>query len=86
MKRSIYSNENKVLAAWLIEQRKKAELTQRELALLLNVHHSIVGKIETGERRLNVVEFVEYCLKLDADPHQIIDVVSEQVINSLSTS
>ncbi|PHS22366.1 MAG: transcriptional regulator [Methylophaga sp.] len=79
MRRSIYSNENKALTEWLVEQRQKAKLTQRELATLLDVHHSIVGKIETGERRLNVVEFVEYCLKLDADPHEVIDIVSGQV-------
>ena len=78
MKRSIYSLENKTLTAWLVEQRHKADLTQRELAKRLDVHHSIVGKIETGERRLNVVEFIEYCLKIDADPHEIIDVIIER--------
>jgi transcriptional regulator with XRE-family HTH domain len=79
MRRSIYSNENKALTEWLVEQRQKAKLTQRELASLLDVHHSIVGKIETGERRLNVVEFVEYCLRLDANPHEIIDQIKQQL-------
>jgi transcriptional regulator with XRE-family HTH domain len=77
MKRSIYSKENEALTAWLITQRKNAKLTQRDLAALLDIHHSIVGKVETGERRLNVVEFVEYCLKLNADPHEIIDEVKQ---------
>ncbi len=77
MKRSIYSTENKVLTAWLVEQRKEAKLTQRELAVKLDLHHSIVGKIETGERRLNVVEFIEYCQILNADPHAIIDTICQ---------
>ena len=77
MRRSIYSTENKVLTQWLVEQRKKAKLSQRDLAAMLDLHHSIVGKIETGERRLNVVEFIEYCQKIDADPHAIIDLICE---------
>ena len=75
MKKTIYSIESKNFVAWLRQQRENANLTQRQLGALLNVHHSIVGKIETGERRLDVVEFVEYCLAIEADPNVAIDVI-----------
>lgn len=35
----------------------------------------IVGKIETGERRLDVLEFIDYCETLNADPHAVIELV-----------
>jgi len=68
MKKSIYSQKNKLLVKWLVSKRHEANLSQRELAEKLNLHHSIVGKIETGERRLDVLEFVNYCQMLNANP------------------
>jgi hypothetical protein len=45
----------------------------KELGLLLNVHHSIVGKIELGERRLDVIEWIQYCEALNADPFECLE-------------
>lgn len=45
----------------------------RDLAQLLGVHHSIIGKIETGERRLDVIEWIEYCEAIGADPNECVD-------------
>ena len=75
MKKTIYTIESKMFITWLKLQRSNAGLTQRELAVLLDIHHSIVGKIETGERRLDVVEFIDYCQQLNADPHTVIDMI-----------
>jgi len=46
MKKAIYSSNGNILCNWLKEQRINSDLTMKELGLLLNVHHSIVGKIE----------------------------------------
>ena len=75
MKKTIYTIESKTFITWLKLQRNNAGLTQRELAVLLDIHHSIVGKIETGERRLDVVEFIEYCQQLNADLHSVIEMI-----------
>jgi transcriptional regulator with XRE-family HTH domain len=72
MKNSIYTAENQLLTSWLIDKRKQAGLSQLNLAENLKIHHSIIGKIETGERRLTVIEFVEYCVALNSDPNEII--------------
>ncbi|MBT3292079.1 MAG: helix-turn-helix transcriptional regulator [Thiotrichales bacterium] len=72
MIKSIYSTDGKILRAWLKEKRRGAGLTIRELAERLDVHHSIIGKIETGERRLDVVELIEYSNAIEADPIECI--------------
>ena len=47
----------------------------RALAEKLELHHSIVGKIEQGGRKIDIVEFAEYCKALDVDPHEGIDII-----------
>lgn len=56
------------LASWLKAKRLEKNATKRALATALNCHHSIVGKIETGERRLEVGEYVQICRSLQIDP------------------
>ncbi|MCF6289010.1 MAG: helix-turn-helix domain-containing protein [Proteobacteria bacterium] len=75
MKKAIYSKESKLLCQWLTTKRHEKQLTQRQFACLLGVHHSIVGKIETGERQINVIELIEYCATLYANPIEIIEVL-----------
>ncbi len=72
MKKTIYSKDSRVLTEYLRNSRKEAGLTIRQLAEKMDVHHSIIGKIETGERRLDVIEFIEYCQVLDIEPTEII--------------
>ena len=52
--------------------REAAGMTQRELAERLDRAHSFVGKIETGERQLNVLEFCEYVQAIGADPAELL--------------
>ncbi len=52
----------------LRELRKAAGLNQRELAARLEREHSFVGRIELGERRLDVVEFFWLCRACGYDP------------------
>lgn len=56
--------------AWLRRCRLDRGLSMRAFAARLTVPHSFVGKVETGERRLDVVEFTRYCRALGVDPHQ----------------
>ncbi len=72
MEKAIYSKKSEQLRKLLIQKRNDRELSIRGLAEILNIHHSIVGKIETGERQLNIIEFMEYCQILEVDPEEII--------------
>ena len=73
MKKAIYSSDGNILCNWLKEQRNNAGLTMKELGSLLDVHHSIIGKIELGERRLDVIEWIQYCEVLNADPFECLE-------------
>jgi transcriptional regulator with XRE-family HTH domain len=48
--------------------RAEAGLTQRQLAKALEQSPSYVHKSETGERRVDPVEFAEWCKALKLDP------------------
>jgi transcriptional regulator with XRE-family HTH domain len=56
----------------MIEARKAAGLTQQALAKRLKRHQSFVAKYETGERRLDVIEFLIIARALGADPIRIL--------------
>ena len=56
----------------LIAARMSAGLTQRDLAARLRKPPSFVGKIESLERNLSVLEFLAWCAALDASPAQVL--------------
>lgn len=60
---------------WLKSCRIKQEITIRDLAAKLEVHHSIVGKVETGARKLDALELVEYCFALNVNPEEAVSVI-----------
>ena len=75
MKKAIYSSDGKILCNWLKEQRVQAGLTMRDLGDKMDLHHSIIGRIELGERRLDVVEWIQYCEALNADPFECLELL-----------
>jgi transcriptional regulator with XRE-family HTH domain len=42
----------------LVEAREEAGITQRELAARLRIPYTTVSRVELGERRLDVLEFM----------------------------
>ena len=75
MNRSLYSQYYDALRLWLKTQRDERGLSIRALAEKLGRHHSIVGKIEQSRRKIDIVEFVEYCKILEVDPHEGLDII-----------
>jgi transcriptional regulator with XRE-family HTH domain len=51
----------------LTELRVSAGLSQRQLAGVLKVPHSWVAKVESGERRIDAVEFGWFCAACGAN-------------------
>jgi transcriptional regulator with XRE-family HTH domain len=66
--KTIYSRQSECVRLALIDLRKRAGLTQRQLAEKLNRERSLVGRLELGERRLDLVEFFWICRACGADP------------------
>ncbi len=56
MDKSIHSKEYKVVLQRLKKARMEAGLTQVQVAKKLGHHQSYISKIESGERRVDVVE------------------------------
>jgi len=72
----VYRRLCKMLKDW----RKDAGLSQAELAKRLGWPvHTYVQKAESGERRLDAVELVRWCLACDADPVEAIGVIVKAV-------
>jgi ribosome-binding protein aMBF1 (putative translation factor) len=67
---SIHHELHRSLRDVLIKARKDLHLSQRDLAEKLNVTYSVIGKIETGDRRLDVIEFYEYTKVLGLVPSE----------------
>jgi transcriptional regulator with XRE-family HTH domain len=57
MTKSIHTSEYAALCEELRAARRNAGLSQRALAERLKVSPSWVAKVETGERRIDLVEF-----------------------------
>jgi transcriptional regulator with XRE-family HTH domain len=66
--KTIHSRQSECVSKKLVALRKKAGLTQRQLAAKLGRERSLVGRLELGERRLDMVEFFWFCRACDADP------------------
>lgn len=79
LRTSIHSTEQEWLRRYFVSQRKQLGLSQRELADKLGVIASFISKIETGDRRLDVVEFIRYCQGLELDAESVIRQLKERV-------
>lgn len=56
----------------LIQARKNAGITQVELAARIGQRQTFVSKYETGERRLDVAEYIAIARAIGAEPFELI--------------
>jgi len=59
---------NQQLLKLLTEIRAEKRMVQTELAARLGKPASYVAKVELGDRRMDVIEFIEYCQALGISP------------------
>lgn len=67
MVKSLHTPAYAAFRRLLADARERKELTQAELAKRLDKPQSFVSKYESGERRLDVVEFVSVCSALGVE-------------------
>ncbi len=72
MTHSVFSARFRRLRELLVEGRRKAGLTQIELAQKLSKPQSFVSKYELGERRLDVVEFLDVTEAIGVKPEKVL--------------
>ncbi|MHC8317586.1 helix-turn-helix domain-containing protein [Pseudomonas sp. LB3P31] len=80
--KTIHTAPYQHLLSLLIEARKISKLTQQELSEKLGRPQSYVSKYERGERRLDVIEFLEVSANLGADPHCILREIEQMLLRN----
>jgi len=72
---TIRSKGQLALRQALVDARKNAGLGQDDLADRLKCHQSLVARIESGERRIDVVELVVLARAIGFDPFEVLAIV-----------
>lgn len=73
MDKTLYSREQETLRAVLREARLEKGLRQEDLARLLGRRQSFISDIESGQRRVDVVELRHLCSHLGLSLTEFID-------------
>jgi len=67
MQKTLTTKRHKALIELVIGFREKAGLTQTELASKLGEYQSFIARLESGQRRLDVIEFLRLAKILGFD-------------------
>ena len=70
--KTIYHPQYVALIELLIQARKALSLTQLQSAATLGKQQSYIAKVEICERKLDVLEFIEWCRALEQVPSDLI--------------
>ena len=82
MAKTLGTERHKALVALLVEAREKAGMTQTDLASKLGEYQSFVARLESGQRRVDVVELIELAEILGFDPKAVVEAVQATGDNS----
>jgi transcriptional regulator with XRE-family HTH domain len=72
VKKALYERSYAAFTELLKEERRNAGLTQAALAKKLRRPQSYVSKYERGDRRLDVIEFIEVARVIGFDVHDFL--------------
>ena len=70
--RGFHSPQYRLLCNRLKKLRTDADMTQRDLAAVLKLPQTYVHKIETGTRRIDPLELIQWCRATGCDPSDTI--------------
>jgi transcriptional regulator with XRE-family HTH domain len=65
MDKSIHNSSYKAVIALLRQKRTERGVTQEKMAELLQISQATLSKIETCERRLDIIELRQFCRVLN---------------------
>ncbi len=70
LEKTLGTSRHKELVTFLIEKREAIGMTQSELADSLDEYQSWVARLESGQRRIDVIEFEKIAEILKFDPRE----------------
>ncbi len=73
MPKTLRSPRHVRLIDLLVEQRRRAGLSQADLAKKLERYQSVVSSMESGGRRVDVVELLDIAEVIGLDVHALLD-------------
>jgi transcriptional regulator with XRE-family HTH domain len=71
MSKTVFSGAHKHLVRVLKDARKKSGLKQEEVAQILGRERTVISQIETGQRRVDVLEFYAIARALEVSPEEL---------------
>ena len=77
MARGIHDSRYRWVIEQLIEARKRQALTQQAVADMLGKPQQYVSRYETGERRLDIFEFIDVASALKIDGLSLVRAASQ---------
>jgi len=83
--KSVFTEKYTRFRRLLIEIRQSSKLTQVQVAQRLHKPQSFVSKYERGERRLDVVEFLEVAKALEVNPSELLTQLDRPTVEQGST-
>jgi len=82
MTKSVFTTRYDQFRCLLATARKDTGITQVDLARRLSRPQSFVSKFERGERRLDVIEFLDVAAALGIDPIEFLSRLPSPVVSS----
>lgn len=78
---TLHSDDYKIMIRHLHAARTEAGLTQKQLADKLGINQVLVSKIETCERRIDVIELRNFCNAIGVPFVDFITSLDEELVN-----
>lgn len=75
----VFSDEYRLLRDALLDARRQAGVSQRDLAARIGRSHSHVVRIEVGQRRVDTLEFYRIARSLGVEPVQLFAEISSKL-------
>lgn len=77
--KSIFNPKYQKLISDIVKLRNEHGLTQRELAKLCGVSHCYIGRVETHERRLDLIETIDILKILGLSKKEILKIIEDLI-------
>jgi transcriptional regulator with XRE-family HTH domain len=77
VKNILNTPRHRALVALLVKKRMSAGMTQADLAERIGEYQSFIARLESGQRRIDVVEFLEFAEVLGFDPSRAISALKK---------